>query len=297
MVGFLFPALQVSTWEPGCRSVDLFPPGWNGGFHLWRYSGVPWSTASSGGFSPMQAPGCRLAWSPRLLFLELLPPSRSGCGSFHGPSCSFHPAPAWFSSETSASWVLTVASAPDSERTFAFGRSICSVSGSTPSSLVASWCGGLGACLPFFPFPFPFGVCHSVRVNGQGAGGVLPVGLFPLSALGLPCLRSGGGRRGRQCLAGPSVLWDGCLVPVQVSSLPLLRYPVSLLRFRCAGLRLRPCGKCLYLCLRKVPWNRPRSWCWLSIHLSSLWKGRLMGQHLVIVSSPLGGCVHSLRFG
>ena len=40
MVGFLFPALQVSTWEPGCRSVDLFPPGWNGGFHLWRYSGV-----------------------------------------------------------------------------------------------------------------------------------------------------------------------------------------------------------------------------------------------------------------
>ena len=40
MVGFLFPALQVSTLEPGCRSVDLFPPGWNGGFHLWRYSGV-----------------------------------------------------------------------------------------------------------------------------------------------------------------------------------------------------------------------------------------------------------------
>ena len=40
MVGFLFPALQVSTWEPSCRSVDLFPPGWNGGFHLWRYSGV-----------------------------------------------------------------------------------------------------------------------------------------------------------------------------------------------------------------------------------------------------------------
>ena len=40
MVGFLFPALQVSAWEPCCRSVDLFPPGWNGGFHLWRYSGV-----------------------------------------------------------------------------------------------------------------------------------------------------------------------------------------------------------------------------------------------------------------
>ena len=28
---------------------------------------------------------------------------------------------------------------------------------------------------------------------------------------------------------------------------------------------------------------------------SSWWKGRLMGQHLVIVSSPLAGCVYSLR--
>ena len=68
-----------------------------------------------------------------------------------------------------------------------------------------------------------WGRSHS-RVNGQGAGGVLPIGLFPLSALGLPCLRSGSGGQGRQCLAGPSVLRDGCLVPVQVSSLPLLRY-------------------------------------------------------------------------
>ena len=185
------------------------------------------STASSDGFSPMQAPGCRFTWSPRLLLLELLPPSGSGCGSFRCPSCSFHPTPAWFSSETSASWVVTVASAPVSERTFAFGRSLCSVSGSTPS-LVASWCGGLGACLPFFPLSFSLWVCHHSRVIGQGAGGVLPIGLFPLSALGLPCLCSGGGRQGRQCLAGPSVLRDGCLVPVQVSSPPLLRYPVSL---------------------------------------------------------------------
>ena len=115
----------------------------------------------------MQAPGCRFTWSPRLLLLELLPPSGSGCGSFRYPSCSFHPAPAWFSLETSASWVLTVASAPDSERTFAFGRSLCSVSGSTPSSLVASWCGGLGACLPIFPFPFPL---ESFSLQGSWTG-------------------------------------------------------------------------------------------------------------------------------
>ena len=65
-----------------------------------------------------------------------------------------------------------------------------------------------------------WGRSHS-RVNGKGAGGVLPIGLFSLSVLGLPCLRSGGGGHGRQCLAGPSVLRGGCLVPVQVSSLTL----------------------------------------------------------------------------
>ena len=51
---------------------------------------------------------------------------------------------------------------------------------------------------PIFSLSFSlWGRRHS-RVNGQGAGGVLPIGLFPLSALGLPCLRSGGGRQGRQ---------------------------------------------------------------------------------------------------
>ena len=118
------------------------------------FGGASRSIASSGGFSPIQAPGSRFTWCPGLLLLELLPPSGSGCGSSRCPSCSLHPATAWFSSKTSASWVLTVASAPDSERTFAFGRALCSVSSSTSSSLVASWCSGLGACLPFFPFPF-----------------------------------------------------------------------------------------------------------------------------------------------
>ena len=62
------------------------------------------------------------------------------------------------------------------------GRSFCSVSGSAPSSLVASWCGSLGACLPFVPCLFLWSRCHS-RVNGRGAGEVLPIGLFPLSAI------------------------------------------------------------------------------------------------------------------
>ena len=142
------------------------------------FGGASRSTASSGGFSPIQGPGYQFTWSPRLLLLELLPPSGSGCGSFRCPSCSFHLASAWFSSETSASWGLTVASAPDSERTFAFGRSRCSVSGSTPSSLVVSWCGGLGACLPFFPFPFRFGVVVTPGLMDRELEGFFPSGCF-----------------------------------------------------------------------------------------------------------------------
>ena len=36
---FFFLALQVSPCDPGCRCVDLFPPGWNDRFHLWRFRG------------------------------------------------------------------------------------------------------------------------------------------------------------------------------------------------------------------------------------------------------------------
>ena len=49
---------------------------------------------------------------------------------------------------------------------------------------MASWCGSLGACLPFVPCLFLWSRCHS-RINGRGAGEVLPIGLFPLSAFGV----------------------------------------------------------------------------------------------------------------
>ena len=90
-----------------------------------------------------QSPGCQSTWSPGLSFLGLLPPSRSGCGSSAAPPV-LHTLRQSDFPRTPSSWVLTVASAPDSEWVFAFGRSLCSVSSSasSPSTLVVSWCCG-----------------------------------------------------------------------------------------------------------------------------------------------------------
>ena len=129
----------------------------------------------------MQAPGFRVTWSPRLLLLELFASVRFRLWLLPLPLLFFSSCVCLVSSETAASQMLTVALALGTERTFSFGSSFCSVSGSAPSSLVASWCGSLGACLPFVPCLFLWSRCHS-GVNGRGAGEVLPIGLFPLSA-------------------------------------------------------------------------------------------------------------------
>ena len=140
------------------------------------------------------------------------------------------------SSETSASWVLTVASAPDSERAFAFGHSLCSVSSSTPSSLVASWCGGLGACLPFFPFPF--GVVVTPGLMARELEGFFPSGCFLFQLWGCPASSLAvAGKGGSVLRAHPffgTVAW--CLF----KSLLFPSYAT-----RCACLGLRPCGECL----------------------------------------------------
>ena len=148
------------------------------------FGDAPWSTASSGGFSPMHAPGFRFTWSPRLLLLEFFASVKFRLWLLPLPLLIFSSCACLVSSETVASRMLTVALAPETERTFAFGRSFCSVSGSAHSSLVVSWCGSLGACLPFVPCLFLWSRCYS-RVNGRGAGEVLPIGLFPLSAFGV----------------------------------------------------------------------------------------------------------------
>ena len=102
--------------------------------------------------------------------------------------------------------------------------------------------------------------------------------------------------QGWQCLAGPSVLRDGCLVPVPDSALPLFRYPVLLRRSGvlasgsglAASTCIGVCGRCLRITLGPGA----------DFPFISLPCGRvvLMGQRLVIVSSPLGGCVSFTPF-
>ena len=138
---------------------------------MWRYSGVLLGRLLRPVVSPrFKCPGCQFTWSPGLLLLELLPPSCSGCGSSRCPSCSSHPSPAWFSSKTSASWVLTVASAPDSERAFAFGRFFLL---GIQLGLVAFYPGGwlvrrLGSLSPIFSLFLSFGVL-SLRDSWTGS--------------------------------------------------------------------------------------------------------------------------------
>ena len=76
---------------------------------------------------------------------------------------------------------------------------------------MASWYSGSGACLPFFPFSFSFsfGVFVTPGLMEWELEGAFPSGC-PLSALGLPCLRTSSCGHWRQSLAGSSVLRDGC---------------------------------------------------------------------------------------
>ena len=148
---YLLPRSRLA--ESCFGSVGLFPPGWNGISHSWKFPGESLGRL----FQPVGSPrfkslGCWATWSPWLLPYRAIASVTFRACSYRCRSCSSHPSPALFSSETAASWVLTVSSAPDSERRSPLGRYPCSVS---IFGLVASWSGGSGACLPFFPFPCP----------------------------------------------------------------------------------------------------------------------------------------------
>ena len=86
------------------------------------FGGVSRSPSSGRGFSPIQVPWVSVYLVSLALALSscCLRPVQVAC-CFRCRSCSSHPSPAWFSSKTSASWVWTVTSAPDSEQAFTFG--------------------------------------------------------------------------------------------------------------------------------------------------------------------------------
>ena len=178
--------------------------------------------------------------------------------------------------------MLTVFSAPDSERPFAFGRSLCSVSSSTPSSPVASWWGG-------------FGVVVTPGLRDRGLEGFFPSGCFLFQFWGCPfSALAVGGKGGSVLRAHPffgTVAW--CLFKSLLfpSYATRCRYDVPGVFASDSGLAASACsyacGRCLRIALGPdagFPF------------VSSLWEGRLMGQRLVIVSSPLGGCVSFTPF-
>ena len=145
----------------------------------------------------------------------------------------------------------------------------------------------LGGLPPiFFPSLFLWSRCRSM-VLGRDSAEVLPSGWFPLAVfLGVSCLCSGGGGFGWLNLAGPYVLRDvfpgACLL---LSSSPLALHGVVSTSPVCLS-RAPAFRQVRVAMLAEGSVNCPRSWCWLSIRLSSWWKGRLMGQRLVIVPLP-----------
>ena len=107
-VPFFFSLLPRS-WLGGLAFAVLacFPPGWNGGFHLWRSSGESLGHL----LRPVDSPrfkclGYRVTWSPGLLLYRAVASVtfRLRAAPAVAPVSS-HPSPAWFSSKTSASWV------------------------------------------------------------------------------------------------------------------------------------------------------------------------------------------------
>ena len=62
-VPFFLYLLPRSRLAESCfRSVGLFPPGWNGSFHSWKFRVSPSVVFSTGRFSPIQEP-----WLPGYL--------------------------------------------------------------------------------------------------------------------------------------------------------------------------------------------------------------------------------------
>ena len=243
---FLFSAPQVSAWGPCFRGVDLFPPSWNGGFHLWRYLGV-------------LSVNCFDRWC--------LPDSRAlgaGLPGLLGSLFSYCLRHVQVVAATAAPPVLHTLRQPGFPRKLwllvcrrwlqlrilsgrsPLGSSLCSVSisPSSPSTLVASGAAARELASHFFPFSFSFGVLVTPGFMVRELQGIFPSGCFlfqlcccPTSALAV------GARVAVSCgPICPSGRLLGACSRLCSSPLPL---PGVVTTFRYACLGLRPCGKYL----------------------------------------------------
>ena len=169
--------------------LTSFPPGWNGGFHLWRYSGgASRSTASTGGFSPIQVPwvpvylvSWALSWSYCLRHVQVVAATATPPVLHTLRQPGF---PRKLRLRGCRRWLrLRILSGRSP-----LGRSLCSVSSSasSPSTLVASWCGARELASHFFPFPFPLGVLVTPGLMDRELVGIFPSGCFLFQLWGCP---------------------------------------------------------------------------------------------------------------
>ena len=183
---FLFSAPQVLAWGPCFCSVGLFSS--------WLEWWLPLVEVFQGGLSvtffgrwilpDSSALGAGLPGLLGSCSIELLPLSRSGCVQRTLPllfitpfaslvfldNCGFvgvdNDFGSWFWAGVHL-WVVRSAQCPSSA--------------SSPSTLVASWNSGRGACLPFFPFSFSFGVFVTPGLMERVLEGAFPSGCSSFS--------------------------------------------------------------------------------------------------------------------
>ena len=238
----------------------------------------------------------RLARSPRLLLLELFASFKFRVAALAGllfrSSCT-----------------CLVSSGTAASRMFECGLALSGLSGCSPLGVLpprfpigcllplwvasaAAW----GLASHFFPYLFLWSRCLSM-VLGRGSAEVLPSGWFPLAVfLRVSCLRSGGGGFGWLSLAGSYVLRGifpgACLL---LSSSPLALHGVVSTSPVC--LSRAPAFRQVRVAMLAEGSVESPSVLVLAFHTSLfLVEGSSDGSAPGDRSSPLDGCVYSLRF-
>ena len=238
----------------------------------------------------------RLARSPRLLLLELFASFQFRVAALAGLLFS-------------SSCTCLVSSGTAASRMFECGLALGGLSGCLPLGVLpprfplgcllplwvasaAAW----GLASHFFPYLFLWSRCRSM-VLGRGSAEVLPSGWFPLAVfLRVSCLRPGGGGFGWLSLAGPYVLRDvfpgACLLH---SSSPLALHGVVSTSPVC--LSRAPAFRQVRVAMLAEGSVESPSVLVLAFHSSLfLVEGSSDGSAPGDRSSPLDGCVYSLRF-